>query len=272
MNRRIAFLVALLTATPILAGAEKVALRPLVPASEPVLRLVGGESAEVSFDATVPPGKRTEFRVRLYQLTGALAAPLGAARELGAADADGTLTASLPTPTVKVPTEVIAKIDARTAADGRVVPAGQFRLVLYPRDAIAALGRFAQRIRDEAGLRLGVFGKSDALRAVLADQRVDFRDLGARPPQAATEKLLLLGDAPPTEVEALRRGNARRLLVFTDDPSLAPGVYAHIAPESAFAKITLPLLDTLATDPQSLHTFLEILHAFYLNSTTHDPQ
>ncbi len=266
MNLRIVSILALLAASLAVVQAGEVTVRPVGPAPEPVLHVVGGEPANLALEITAPKGETAKLRVALFQLATSLAAPLGPPVELGEIAGAGALDVSILMPDVKVPTILEARIEART--EEVFTAAGRFRLVVYPSDAMDRLGRFAKGILEESGLRIGVFGKSDAIRSLLRKRRVDFRDLGARPPDSPADKLFLVGDAAtPAEVDSLRRMRARRLLVFSDDPTVAPGVYSHVVPEGAFVKVTLPLLETVATDPQSQHTFLEILESMHSQPT-----
>lgn len=217
------------------------------PADSPCA-LVAGESATLRI---LPSDTKriAEGIPRLFQIAGTIARPLDThiAVEADPSDSRVILVRFTP-PSVTHPARFRLRLGDANAFTFSVFPADPRLDLASLTDALAT-----------SGLRLLVCGKSGELRAWLRMQKLNFDDEGVDPPASVPADTLLLGVLNEEDWRRLIAYPAEgcRILAFVDAPNLLPGVYAE--PASRRAKITLPLLSRLSTDPlarQTLHTLL----------------
>lgn len=217
------------------------------PADSPCA-LVAGESVTLRF---LPSDTKriAESLPRLFQIAGTIARPLDTqiAVEADPNDSRVILVRFTP-PSVTHP--------ARFGL--RLGDANALTFSVFPADPRLDLGSLPDALAT-SGLRLLVCGKSSELRAWLRMQKLDFDDEGADPPARIPADALLIGVLNDDDWRRLTATPAQscRILAFVDAPNLIPGVYAE--PACRRAKITLPLLSRLSTDPvarETLHTLL----------------
>jgi len=173
---------------------------------------------------------------------------------------DGRIIWKLPLPEVEKETHYVAKLRARDAGDAWV-NAGQIEFFVYPENytqaSLKALGK---------AVPLRLFGESKVLRAYLKAQKISFEEtdneLSELRPQSANdgEPVLYLGEATAEEFAKWRRENPAwnaPIAVFCPDPKsrTLPGIWIS----GCVAKVTVPLVEKLNTDPRSRLTLLEIL-------------
>lgn len=250
-------------------GETQPVLRVLAPSgpTEPVYHVTGGQSLKVEMVLESPARGSVEIVADLFQKSQSLLAPIQ--KEILVAKAVPSeenqafrplVSWTLPIPEVKRTTQMMARF--RITSNGTEwTPAGQILITAYPRNfAKDELDAFAKT----RGLHL--FGSSDRLRHFLKAQQVKFDDAGddlAALPPTPDEKVVYIGEANSREfadwfaTQPRWRGN---IIVFCSDGALLPGVFVSGPNGFQTIKVTLPLLDTLSTDPRSQNTLLEILH------------
>jgi hypothetical protein len=249
-------------ATP--AGAETALVLGLAgepsPAPSPPALVAG---TTVSLRLLLPADhSAAESTARLLQAAGPLAAPLPAEVRLAADPDDPRLTlAVFEAPPVQRVTTVLLEI-------ARLEP---LSLQVYPAAPRADLPSLAEALH-RSGIRLQVSGRSSTLRAQLRAEKLDFDDLGPAAPERLESGALLIADLEPAAWQALREGVAEaprgsRLLAFVPDPDLLPGIYpaAGLSGDTATcAKITLPVLERLPSDPRARETLHHLLLLAFL--------
>lgn len=235
-----------------------------------------GTTAKLRVTVEAPIGTTLTLKADLMQVAHGLAVPL--VKDLAVANAvsftDRTrqvIEVSLAVPEVQRVTPVRIQFHARSADSDPWQPAGDEMLIVYPQEETGWWRRFFAAIEAEPELRLTVFGESPRLRAFLRGEDVPFHDVGTEPPAVFENDQLYLGESKPAEVSELARdGSSRRVILFINDPNVLAGVYTSTGPGSVTTKVTLPLLDDLATDPRSRQTFSQIIQQT-LNSNHQAP-
>ncbi|MGB8355735.1 MAG: hypothetical protein WCD79_17680 [Chthoniobacteraceae bacterium] len=257
------FVAGVLLSATVAAGEE-----PQVESGKETLHVFGGQPAKVELSIDAPIGSKAELRASLFQVAATLAAPLQKNIPLGdeisfAAQTHKRVTISLPIPVVKRRTQIVAAIEVKGAGDWHA--AGHVDLMVYPRDALKS------ELLDVAGAtRLEVFGDDKRLGLFLKNQEVKTDDIGSDLPDRPKAGHLYVGTAKSAELSqwltahSMWEGN---LVVFCGDSELLPGAFVEIRGRGHLAKVTLPLLDTLAADPPSQKTFVAILAAILNHQT-----
>lgn len=221
-----------------------VAGRPALPAAP--FALVSGENATLRLLLTA---RDAHADPRLFQLADAVARPLDTpvAAEPDPADPRALLV-RFTAPDVKRPSRLGLRFGDTAPLLFTVLPA-------TPRPDHASLADALETSR----LRLLVCGPSPELRAWLRAEKVPFDDEGADPPELLAADALLLGTMNEENWKRLAapRPASGRLLAFVDAPALLPGVYAE--PAARRAKVTLPLLPALPSDPLARETLRSLL-------------
>jgi hypothetical protein len=237
----------------------------------------GFSGTSVSIDLMVEPLninllEPVEIRADLYQKGQTLLAPVQKEIEVAKSSTyegcSGNATYifplipwQLPIPEVKRETQFVAGLRTKSG-DGPWQPSGQIYLTAYPKDfaktALAAVCKTRQ---------LRLLGGSSRLRAFFKAQQVPFEDAGdglnALPSNGGPEIYLIESDAAElTDWRASHPHWKGNLVVFCPDAPLLPGVFVTMQNGLNLAKITLPLLDALSSNPRNQKTFLEILETF----------
>jgi len=169
------------------------------------------------------------------------------------------LTWELPVPEVKRETEMLARLRIKSGG-GEWVSAGQILITAYPLEFTK--GPLAE-LAKEWGFH--VFGENKNLRNYLKANKVEFDDAGddlQALPTKPEDKGIYIGDADAQFAAnwlASHSAWPSSIVVFCTDSPLLPGVYVSEHNGFRIVKVTLPLLDTLPSDPRSQKTFLEIL-------------
>lgn len=237
------------------------------PAQSTALHVFGGRAVQLSVEVrAAEPARRVNVQASLYQLAGAIAAPvlkdLPVAREL-AFDAssvrDLPLTVALPEVRQPAPME----LRFTTQSDGAATwsHAGSARLVVYPSDLLARTRALLAAASAQAGLKLVVLGESANLRAALHLAQIVFDEAVAAAPVSAEPRLLYLSEGPREAARTLvdRTPPTARLLLFTSDHALPPGVYWTHRGDGFIAKITLPVLADFEHTPERQWLLLTLL-------------
>jgi len=217
--------------------------------------LVAGEAVTLRILPSGTTRPSDENPPRIFQISGTVARPLDVPITVEADPAyPRVLLVHFTTPVVSRPTRLGLRLGDAPALTFLVLPAD-------PRPDLPSLSDILASSR----LRLLVCGNSRELRAWLRTEKLDFDDQGVDPPERIPADTLLLGLLNDEDWARLTAPSAppARILAFVLAPSLLPGVYAE--PAARRAKITLPLLPLLPTDPLARET----LHTLLLHSLTH---
>lgn len=243
---------------------EPVQTNAVVPSTR-VYHAFGGETLAVEVLLSGAPGTVLEIQGDLLQKAQSLAVPvqkeipLGKGIELGDA-AMHLHTLALPIPEVKRESLFIARFRIKTTAGGDWQAGGQIVVRAYPPNE--AKENLAELAKEN---RLQLFGSDKRLRAFLESRKIPFTETGTdleTLPHAPRAGAVFLGDA--SAVQLARWADAHpdwqgNLIVFSPDSNLLPGVFLTPRNGRKIVKVTLPLLDTLSTDPRSQKTLVEIL-------------
>jgi len=148
---------------------------------------------------------------------------------------------------------------------------GQAMLVAYPREEDGSWKKLFAAIEKEQGLRLALFGESPRLRAFLRSEAVAFHDEGAEAPSNFEKDQLYLAEMTPEEASKLVNDvPAGHMILFVNEQSVQAGVYTITSLRGVVTKVTLPLLNDLATNPQTRKTFADIIQQ-HLNNHPQSP-
>lgn len=227
----------------------------------PASHVFGGQPVKIDLSLEAPLGSKLEARADLIQKAQSLTAPLQ--KDIVVAEAISfagqtrcRITASLPLPKVQRETQIIARF--RLKAKGEWRPASEMIFVVYPPDFLKG------ELQDIAGAtRLHLFGDDKRLRDFLNGQEVKFDEIGAEFPENPETNQVYAGCAGAKELSQWLAAHATwqgSLLVFCEDSNLLPGVFIDSRRERRLAKVTLPLLDNLSSDPRSQKTLTEIFN------------
>jgi len=116
-------------------------------------------------------------------------------------------------------------------------------------------------------VRLAVFGESPALRKFFQEEQIAFLDLGSEAADLGQKTILPVGEVGLEDGRDLK-SRAARMVLFVRDPTVWPGVYRTDSPDGSLVRVTLPLLDTLSTNPRSRQIFLDTLLQTFPTKTT----
>ena len=233
----------------------------------PIIHVFGGQELKVDLAVESKGGDPVEIQADLYQKAQSLLAPVQKNIAVGKTprfeDSEAVrplISWTLTPPEVKREAEMIARLRIKTAT-GEWTPAGQIIMKVYPPGfAKEPLDAFAK----QRGLHL--FGECKRLRDFLKELKVEFDDAGAdlvSLPANPDDKCVYLGEATPRELAdwlAAQPSWRGKMVVFCPGSQLLPGVFVTAQGGLRIVKVTLPLLDTLSTDPSSQKTLLEILN------------
>lgn len=259
-----------MTGLALCAAALSISLVPASfgPASKSV-HVFGGQTVRTDLlvDGSDASPQKVEGRADLYQKGQSLLAPIQkdifVAKDFlldGRSAAGRTMIPwALSVPEVKRETGMLLRFRVKTA--GREwAPAGEIAVHVYPpgfsKEALAAWSK---------DRNLHVFGKSSSLRRFLKTQQIEFTDEGEEfslPSDASGEKEFYVGDATAAEITKCFPPHSSwpgRVAVICEDSPLLPGVYESARGRGRLLKVTLPLLETLGSNPQNQKTFLHIL-------------
>jgi len=226
----------------------------------PEIYAFGGRGLPVRLDYTAAAGTRIAWTSELFLASSSMAAPLERSSPLiQVVEAEAGHELWLPEvhlPEVKQRTEMWLKILGR--AEGSESGCTNIRIHVYPLDTARPLKELVS-----GGIRLAVFGKSEAIRSFLRANQIAFEELGADIPSQIDPRLFLIGDIEKSRLDDwmkhFPKGAGIRLVAFTRDPWGVPGAYMQVQPGATICKVTVAILDGLVSNPRSQATFVELL-------------
>lgn len=230
----------------------------------PVLAVVGGETLPLQVAVEAAPGTEVKLTYDLVQLAEGLAAPLVTGQSLGSPvvldqTSRRVVAVNIPVPEVTRPTRMLVKIvSSASPGDSGGPNQNQVFLEVYPKPEPGHLARVLAGAEEASGLRLAVFGECPALRKFFQEEQIAFLDLGSEAADLGQKAILPVGEAGLEDGQDLK-SRAARMVLFVRDPTAWPGVYRTDSPDGSLVRVTLPLLDTLSTNPRSRQIFLDIL-------------
>jgi len=237
------------------------------PDPAPVLHVWGGQPVELALEVTATEAShKASVRATVYQLAGAIAAPVGQSipvvQEVVFAHSLAHFESwKLTLPGVRHPTSFEVRFAAQAEGNGAWKPAGSARVVAYPADLGAQLKEMVAAAQTNGAGRIAVFGTSAELKAALQSISIPFADAGEAPPDELDPALVYLGQGNAREIESIAAQvrSPGRLMIFTQDPERLPGVYRTDSRGGFVMKVTLPLLPNFAHSPQNQNALFALL-------------
>jgi len=244
-----------------------------------VLHVWAGQPVELALEVTATDAShKTSVRASVYQLAGAVAAPVGQnIPVLPELAFDHSLAHfenwKLSLPAVKHPTGFEVRFSTQAEGGGDWKPAGSARVLAYPADLGAQLKALVAAAQTNGAGRIAVFGTSSELKAALQSIAIPFEDVGEAPPDELDPALVYLGQGNARDIEAIAAHgrSAGRLMLFTHDPSHLPGIYRTESHGGFVTKVTLPLLPDFARSPQNQNAFFALLQDALQTTSKIDP-
>jgi hypothetical protein len=232
-------------------------------ADAPAIHLVGGQAAALALQITSPMPGRMSVRGSLYQLATGVAVPI--AKDLSVADEfafDGSSIRRqrfvVTPPEVRAATLMELRFATKMDAGETWQSAGTARLVVYPADTFTQIKAQLSGAARRASVTIAVLGESPQLKALLREAGLSFEEVDAA--SDAEAGTLYLSECSADAARALleRLSAATKLLVFTRDLALPPGVYWTERDGGFTAKITLPVLADLDRAPDRQWLLLKL--------------
>jgi len=234
-------------------------------AAVPEFHVFGGQPVELDFAVDAPLNAQVSLTANLYQLAKSLAAPLRSGLPVGgrldfSQQTRQLIHASLPLPEVKRKTEILLRVQAQIEGEPKLLRAGDARLFVYPKDLTKELAGILAQPDRESGAQFAVFGESKRIRAFFQAHEIPFLDCGTELPAEFNKRALYLGEwNGESPLPRIENTAGARLAIFQTEPGALPGVHVSTVRGVSLTKVTLPILDTLATNPQSQQTFADLL-------------
>lgn len=248
----------------VVSRAADLDVRPAAtPAGGLVYSAWGGGTVALPVAVEGTPGTPYRLAGTLFQsAAGGLSARIGESRDLGAGiltdSARRDLVVEIPVPAVERPAQFV--FQTSILREGENAPASSFRadIFTWPRVEAAERGRVIVSALKAAGLRLVLFGETEALRDFLRASRVDFEEGGRGMPESAEPGAVYVGSVSAPERDRLvdLRG---RWIIICDGPTPWPGVYRTVAGGADVTKISLPGFLRLGDDAAAATYFEKLL-------------
>ncbi len=211
------------------------------------LHLLAGQPVELKLQMFATAPGRISIRASLYQLAGGIAAPL--AKDLPVAADVGFDGASLrpqkfgiTPPEVRHATMMELRFAAKSEAGDAWQPAGVARFVVHPAGLFPQVKALLSKAIETAGTKVAVIGESPQLKQTLRGAGLGFDEAEAVADPAPGRLYLAECSAEAARALIAQTPPEARLLVFTSDPALPPGVYWTQRGAGFTAKVTLPVL------------------------------
>jgi hypothetical protein len=169
------------------------------------------------------------------------------------------LHVSLKFPEVKQRAEIIVSWSLISGTSPKI-PLGNSSFEVFPGSVTAELTDLLKPKLNASGPV--VFGPGKKLRQFLSAQHVTFEDGGSDTPDRFDPNRSYFGELDTAEQfqDAQDHSAGARMVLFSSDESLPPGVYSERSSARVLIRVTSPLLDNLATDPRAQLTLTKIIH------------
>jgi hypothetical protein len=249
-------------AVPIQAPGEQSSVLVEVGVGSPraagLEHVFGGRSVSISTVLHGAAGARADLKARLFQITPALAAPVGESLDVASGvDFIGglrrLLTFDVAIPPVERESrfEVVVFVRVHPAADWR--RSGSVSLHVHPSDLLKPLRRWTEdrplRLRDPSG----------KLEHFLTAQRISFLDPNARSLERPDHPVvtLVVGGTDDLALARRRAERGEAVILFRERASAFP----RIDRTGSLLIVELELLDRLPMDPLAQKLFLELVES-----------
>jgi len=235
-------------------------------AGETLVRGAAGQGSDlftgapVKFEVEVfhTPGQDGELRCRVFQIGGAIGAPINGVVNPGTMPVEARenlarnmeFTVNLPEVGQRI--DYALKFEARSGGDWE--SAGMIRIAGYPPGALDALRGQARR-----DLEIFVAGESGNLRTALRDLDLSATDLGLSLDRAPSGPGIILVEAGERKIPppALQAGQV--LIVFDEPGDTLPMVKISPLGNGMLIQSSLGLPSRLGANPRARQTFLELI-------------
>ena len=247
----IAATIQILAAGSILLAQTCAGLIELAPGNRTDLHLFGEARATLAVHACETAGAAPELRVRLYQMTAALAAPYGPPVPVTGAGVD--LAVDLDLPAVTRTTGFELRCFCRDPDQDRWRIVDRVGLTVYPEDLLEPLRAAARRSP------LVIHDRSQRLQTFLTDQDITFAAVGRRTGERHTVAIWVVSPTDKPSIETRLRENTEALLVMKDEAGLLPLVVVSDEGDARRVEARVDVLDAMLNDPRAQLTFLELV-------------
>ena len=248
------------------------------PPSGATLAVYGGEKARLNLLVVSKSPGSVGVSCNLYQIAGSsdgLGVPLETGKVLGVPIEFGpevlrTATVDLAVPAVQRPTRMVAQFFPSHAAGPEASGHSQIALSVFPKPRPGEWAEALASAEKNSGRILAVFGKSPGLRNFLTEQKIGFLDLGDEYPREFPASQLVVGEVSAEAFEKQRpRAAGGSKIFFVGGAAEPPGIYETVDPSGSLTKVTLPIPEGLAADPQCQSAFITLLLR-QLNPTSYE--
>lgn len=241
-------------------GSVFVDLGAGLSSSARVEHVFGGQSIPLSVVVYGAPNARSSLKGRLFQVTQALAVPLGGDINI-ASDIEFSsgirreIKFGLAVPIVKRETDFELPVFVRFRSDGPWRKTGSLRLRVYPADLLRPLrdwtDRQPLRLRDATG----------KLEAFLKTQGIEYLDLNTRSLQHSNDPgvTLVAGGEDGLALAKREADRGEVVVAFRERVVTIPRVEAKPSGNGSLVTVELEMLDSLPTHPNVQKAFLEII-------------
>jgi hypothetical protein len=269
--RRLVLLLAFIALAPLVAHARSINPSALPTDPEPLVeagRFFGGRTVSVPVPLTPPIDDSLVLRARLFQLTAALASPIGDALELPVAQAGGAGAwaprLDILLPHVSRESHLELRLQVRRGAEGEWHDAGRVALRVYPDDLLEPLRDWARehtlRLVDDRG----------ELADFLRHHDIDFRARGDAPrPGTGPQITLYAGKAARRQRSGDKPGAA---VIFRERELGVPHVLVDERGNQPVVSVEMALVARLDSDPRAQQTLIQIFELLQARSRGGDPR
>jgi hypothetical protein len=270
-----AFLLLLVQSALAQGSAQFTSLEGRFQPVPPVPVVFGGHQQKVNLEIKGVTMPSASLRADLLQVAGSLAMPLGKNLDLqdGISLSDPSphsLQVSLKFPEVKRQTEILVRLSViDPAKPSNAISLGDLRFEVFPASLTKDLGDLLPAMPDGAP-RLVIFGSGQKLRHSLTKLHVPFEDGESDLPDRLDANRFYMGELATSEerLSAQDRSTGAHVVLFVNDDSLPPGIYADRSSTGVLIKVSLPMLDNLTDDPLDQVALMKIIRLLSANSTS----
>lgn len=242
---------------------------------EPKYAVESGREVRLEIPIDAPQGSKVSLQPEFFQLANDLSAPVALPLDFKTPQPDfkdathQVVTVSLVAFEVKKITRFLIRFTLHDEAAKKDSRSSSAILLVYPKELPGVIAKAIAQKLSESQMRLVVFGESPAIRTFLQSHHVDFDSHDDWPADFKSDTLYIGQTTAKQMAEHLHPPGHAHILIFMDSETESlPGIYRTEAADATVTKVTLPLLDTLGTNPHSRQIFTDLI---YQNLTRENP-